>query len=497
MSWRLIASISLISLSGCASWGGFWARFSYSESANIFIVGRPITALAPTSSESDKISAFSVSPALPSGLTFDKQTGKISGTPLAAGSTSHTITAKSDADFTLTTASLTLNVYNFGSGKQGAVTISSPSTQINAYTHMTSNSVASGSSSMTIGSPTGFAAGDLVLIAQMQNASGVLASEYATISSIAANTFHFSAALKNSYSSNQFSVVAAQATQVVRVPEYTDFTITGSGSITAPTWLGQSGGLVVFRASGTVTINGAINVAGLGFRGGVGFFAGSAGQAFQGESYPGFGAASTAANGGGGGGGANSANNSNAGGGVAGYATMPANIAIIAFNNGFIGTPGTSGSALTNPTLSNLYLGSGGGGHGQGTSQCANNTSPGGNGGGIVVIDAYQIEITGGGIDASGNPNTVCAWQYQPSGPGSGGSVYMRSYIQHLGTNLVQVTGGFFRSDNNIGTVYAPYTASHGMIRTDYTNKDGSSLGTAKQTPVYSSTTSLKSPLDN
>ena len=58
--------------------------------------------------------------------------------------------------------------------------------------------------------------------------------------------------------------------QVVRVPQVGNVTIAPGASVVAPAWDGQRGGVVALRASGVITVNGAIDVSGQGFRGGLG-----------------------------------------------------------------------------------------------------------------------------------------------------------------------------------------------------------------------------------
>ena len=56
--------------------------FNYGGEPYIFSLGQPINTIVPTTAGS-KIETFSISPALPAGLTLNAQTGEISGTPLA------------------------------------------------------------------------------------------------------------------------------------------------------------------------------------------------------------------------------------------------------------------------------------------------------------------------------------------------------------------------------------------------------------------------------
>ncbi|MFO0656474.1 MAG: hypothetical protein U0787_15520 [Polyangia bacterium] len=69
--------------------------------------------------------------------------------------------------------------------------------------------------------------------------------------------------LRNAYS-------ATGKSQVVRVPQVGNLTIPSGTSIVAQPWDGQKGGIVALRASGNITIDGAVDVSGQGFRGGSG-----------------------------------------------------------------------------------------------------------------------------------------------------------------------------------------------------------------------------------
>lgn len=172
-------------------------------------------------------------------------------------------------------------------GKDGAKTITAVNTIVNEYTYLTSN-VSSGGTQIQCNSNTinangrfsgNLAAGDLLLIIQMQGASintGSTSSygsvtaynsaglyEFAKVSSIGSSgKINLANALRNSYATSG-------KVQVVRVPRYTTLTINSSKSITCPDWDGTTGGIVAVEAAQTVTINGSINVNGKGFRGGV------------------------------------------------------------------------------------------------------------------------------------------------------------------------------------------------------------------------------------
>jgi len=184
----------------------------------------------------------------------------------------------------------------------GLVTITSADQILNSYYAGIANPT-SGQTSLTVGtidsrgSATAVAAGDLVLIIQMQGAdlnttnsdaygngvaggdgSGALNTnlyagyyEYNTVSSVLGSTINFTYSLANNYYSQGFGAGASiRRYQVVRVPRYYDLTINAGASVTCPSWDGTTGGLVVLDAVNILTFNGIVTVTGLGFRGGGG-----------------------------------------------------------------------------------------------------------------------------------------------------------------------------------------------------------------------------------
>lgn len=173
-------------------------------------------------------------------------------------------------------------------GKEGARTVTTANTVLNTYTRVSANAAA-GTTTLTVASSAlnggafagNLAAGDYIMIMQMQgatintgntvdygsilnyNSAGLY--EFVCVASVPnSTTINVTTPLINSYT-------AAGRTQVVRVPRFTTLTVSGSGSITAPAWNGNTGGIVALETTGLVTLSTspAINVTGLGFRGGV------------------------------------------------------------------------------------------------------------------------------------------------------------------------------------------------------------------------------------
>src|SRR4029077_1873194 len=179
-----------------------------------------------------------------------------------------------------------------------------PTGVVNSYYPGTA-SVLPGATSIPIGAATGagtaIAAGNLLLVIQMQDASISTANSVAygngstgagfTALNSAGNyefvtatnavpatggTLNISGAgagggLVFSYDAAAVSATKGASTyQVVLVPQYTTAILPATG-LTAPAWNGSTGGVLVLDASSTLTLNGAVvSVDGLGFRGGAG-----------------------------------------------------------------------------------------------------------------------------------------------------------------------------------------------------------------------------------
>lgn len=75
--------------------------------------------------------------------------------------------------------------------------------------------------------------------------------------------------LINSYSNTPFGTQGQRTYQVIRVPQYANVSL--SSTLTAPDWNGSSGGILVYDVAGNLNLNSAnININGKGFRGGGG-----------------------------------------------------------------------------------------------------------------------------------------------------------------------------------------------------------------------------------
>lgn len=343
-----------------------------------------------------------------------------------------------------------------GTGRDGAVTVSSANTVINRYAQVTAPT-APGDTDIDVSSTTGFAAGDLVMIHQTTGlipvpASGSSANvdlstspvgrwELARVSSVSTNQLLFTAPLVYSY--------AASVSQVIRVPEYTTVTVSSGASIVATPWNGSVGGIIAFLAQGSLTNNGTISAVGAGFRGAtyVRDTSGSKGcsetemnepaarGAQKGEGLgngPGLTGRGNIGNAGGGGicyksGGGGGSNRGK--GGIGGFAhdTMDGRAV-----GGYAGAP-----VLFDPFLQLVFGGGGGSGHG---SEVGGSAQGGAAGGGIILIRANQL-LGAGDILADGN-----AVSYVPttdaSGGGGGGGTVLARFVGSAACKSATAVGG-------------------------------------------------------
>lgn len=317
----------------------------------------------------------------------------------------------------------------FGTGADGDLTVASGQT---VYTDDTRSAVSatasSGQANISLSSSAGFAAGQEVLIIQIQG-TGAGFYEFANIASVTGNTLTLTKNLTNTYAFGGYSKA-----QVIRVMNYRDLTV--QGTLTAHNWDGSTGGIVVFRASGQINLaGGTITASYLGFRGGVGT-GGSVSQ--QGESYTGMGGNSTGRNAGGGGGA-----DYGFGGGGGGYGSQ----GVAGSTCCYSGSGGQGGSAYGQPELSQLFFGSGGGGGNSGTNPYG---QTGGIGGGIVLIYSQKTNIISGTITSNGQSMPTPIGFHPPTpgnggsggGGGAGGSVKIVSRDVTLGTGNVTAIGG-------------------------------------------------------
>lgn len=171
-------------------------------------------------------------------------------------------------------------------GKDGAQTISAVGQFVNTYGPLAANA-SRGATSIQVAAMNNLGilqSGDMLMLMQMQGANidtvdgdtygSILdlngAGQYELIGITAVDTAANTISLDGSCGGLRNSYLAAGRTQVIRVPQYTTLSVPNGTSISAPSWDGSTGGVVVIYARDSVTFagSGRIDVSGRGFRGG-------------------------------------------------------------------------------------------------------------------------------------------------------------------------------------------------------------------------------------
>ena len=338
----------------------------------------------------------------------------------------------------------------------------------------------------------GLSAGDEVLLINLQgdatNNGNVGNYEFLTVQGVSGTTVTFSSNVSDTYGVGGNSDLTGQDIMIQRVPNYTDVTINSAITLTANPWDGAKGGIVVFKANGTVTITGNISTTGLGYGNssnamyprrsppnGESYDGVTGGGALSGTGTLGGGSADNTTSkgtqgtrGGGGGGGRNSGGDSNdgaGGGGGGGYSGGGGGGGGGGDSNngggdggaggatdigGGGGGAGTSGAGAAGGNAG--AAGGGGGGAagsgattgqgGQGTTS-TNAGAGGGGGGGIYGSSDLSSKIFLGSGGGSGGADSV-AWGAGGSGGAGGGIVLIHA-------NSTTITGGV-QSNGNTGS---------------------------------------------
>jgi hypothetical protein len=342
----------------------------------------------------------------------------------------------------------------FGNGTGGAGSISSDTTD---STPVTICSGTSASTTLTVSSSTGFSVGDLVLIHQTRNGTpGAGAWQLNKINNISGITWTMKYILTNTYDTTS---------QVIRLIQYSSFTVDVTKTLSVATWAGSTGALLPILCNGTITINGIISASAKGYRGGTGAFNNSSSQYGEGTA----GAAATTsvntANGNGGGKGGNTS------GGSIGSAGGGGNGAVGTAGTGDGGTTnGSGGDAAGNAGLTVAVPGGGGGG-GMTNFPAGSGAATGGIGGGVVFLFGKTITLgASGSIVANGSVGTQAtdsASRKFAGGGGAGGSILLKGQTISLGSSLVTATGGAGVSGSpstsgagSVGRIHADYLTS-------------------------------------
>lgn len=271
-------------------------------------------------------------------------------------------------------------------------------------------------------------------------------------------------AITNSYNFNIGKV------QLVRVPYFKNVTI--NSTLTCAPWDGSKGGILIFFAENSITLNANINVTGKGFVGGqVKNTYLNYTNCFQNEFYypsqsilaapkgesiallPADKLNGKGKNAGGGGGGLD--HNSGGGGGGGGGKGGLGGYQLYECNNSIFDNRGLGGIGLS-PNTNRLFLGSGGGAGNCNNgfyNYAANTDFNGGNGGGIIIIKSQNFEANGYSIVSKGdsayelNSNLVEAHDGMGGG-GAGGSIFLdiQNYIGNINVDVEGGKGGDMRA---------------------------------------------------
>ncbi|RJP45861.1 MAG: hypothetical protein C4584_02465 [Armatimonadetes bacterium] len=377
-----------------------------------------------------------------------------------------------------------LSVETYGTGADGDVTFTSADTDLTLTNKTSGRTCADGGDAVNysvLGLPAAnqatlsatpsdgcLAVGDEILIINLQGTAGNSANvgNYETlfIQSVSDNTVTFESNKTNNYghgAEDDTFIGTATSTQRVmlqRIPQYDDITIDSGATVKTSAWNGTKGGVLFFRATGTLTNNGVITASSSGYRAG-NTYSGSTGG-YQGEGYKGTGtnqnaAARKSANTEGGGTAWDSSYNSGLaeGGGGGGYGVAGGNGT---YSHSSYAGQGSGGTTYGSDNLSTLFLGSAGGGGGSGYNGSwnqGNSTTDGkgGDGGGIIYIGAKTLTNSGyitatgsAGYNGWGHNGSTCGQSIcgGAGGGGAGGSIYVAGNDLTLGTGTIVATGG-------------------------------------------------------
>ena len=342
-----------------------------------------------------------------------------------------------------------------GSGNDGALSVSTDTNLVDSGDVVIYEVTALSGSDVTVdGTPSGLAAGDELLLINLHGSDSaythVGAYEFGEIDSISGSTITLTSAISGTYGESSNADLSDQTILVQRVPNYTDVDLSGSSTLTVDAWDGGEGGIVAFRATGTVTVEAgsSVRVSELGFEGG------ATGSSYNCDSYQG---ESYAGEGDGEGDGACSAYNESYGHWINNYGGGGAHITGAGGDHGGGATDGDSwtGGSATAPyagdtygsdELSTLFFGSGGGGVWRGSTTPSGHTpGPGGDGGGILWIAAFEIEADDAGAFVADGGSTDNAaqgtWTYGAGG-GAGGSIWLTADAMTLAADALSAAGG-------------------------------------------------------
>ncbi|MDY7226134.1 adventurous gliding motility protein AgmC [Hyalangium rubrum] len=364
------------------------------------------------------------------------------------------------------------DTFGLGTGRSGFLRLDSPqSVIVNRYAQVTA-AAAAGTRNITLSSPTTFIAGELVLVHQSAGLTPVPASgeqraitlsplgnsnavgrfEYARVEALTETGLRLTAPLLYGY--------AANVTQVVSVPEYTELEVRTGATLRAAPWDGTRGGILAVLVQGRLRNDGVITTDGLGFQGGA-FLnhtelyacAGldepvTSGGAYKGEGLVAgsFGTASgrgNLANAGGGG----LCHNAGGGGGGHGGVGGGGGRSAPADTEREVG--GLGGAPVAYVPYERLVFG-GGGGAGEGNNDLG---TPGAAGGGLMLLRA--LEVRGSGVFRANGATPPLAADDGAGGGGAGGAISLRA-VEEVECGRIEARGGAGGSVTEAGFPVGP-----------------------------------------
>lgn len=323
----------------------------------------------------------------------------------------------------------------FGDGRDGALTISSDTTEAPVDANCTGTS---GQTTLTItnahASFSSIAAGDRVLIHQTRG-TGAGQYQFAEVSGYSGGVLTLVEPLTFSPQHSATTSVANKA-QVRIVKQHTTVTVSSGKTYSPKAWDGLKGGILAFYANDTYTNSGTVTLLEKGFRGATSV-SGTGQNGITAEGSSGLGGSNNNprttdnSNGNGGGGGEGDTDEPAGAQGAAGGGGGSIN----AGSQGTFSTPttygGDPGKAVGASDLTTVTLG-GGGGSGGTDDTVSGVSGTGGRGSGIAFIFASTISTSsgthiatgGGGGSVSGSPPSYTG-SYAGGGGGGGAGAFL------------------------------------------------------------------------
>lgn len=355
----------------------------------------------------------------------------------------------------------------YGTGADGAKTITGTEIYDGANAGF-SGTQPSGSTTVTIDTPSTFQNGDLVLIHQTRGSgangppdpSGINWELNRIVSGGGTTTLTLARPLTRTYHDNG----AEEAAQIVEMKQYTTVNMNPGTNWLAPSWDQNKGGFLAFFASVSVNSNGGnFRLEGgsnIGYHGGPDPGSGQT-QGFRGEGYPARNNVKTNqrnGNGGSGGDATGGAGVGGAGGGNASGGGAPAG-----------GGGSTQGGDIAgNPGLTVFSWGGAGGSGGTNNNGGNRGDGQGGRGAGGLLIFSPDIHLeNSGGVNLNGqNGFNTANGNAGGGGGGAGGSALLKGVTVNIGSNKISAAGGggggggAAGAGGGIGRVHIDYATS-------------------------------------